>query len=748
MLTREMSGINLQKHSIFVTCSELKFYLLIVLLTSLSTTDAVTLTGSSEYAVPGNNFTLTCDVPDEAIAVSFYHRPDASTPVGSVQVGGSQCYNPPDLCTPDVCSCVSTSTGGRGTVFRWVIQPQTGDHGSVWFCKRTNLKLTDQILDSPDFTLSVADGPGTSLALSPQDTLYTRNEGETLPDITCTADCRPGCTFVWTKPDNTNFTASAVLSLGQLDRSKHGTYRCTAWNVIGTSGITTSVNVHYGPGDSITFKSESDVLDSIENQTIPEMLCSADCRPPCTYIWSKAGRGYPNPLSLYVATRNNAGQYTCTADNIVSKGTKTWNLIVRFPPRLPSLSYTQGDGNVTENGPKSLICRVESYPPSTIHWYYKANNSLLLATPDVLESTYTLTTAGCLDTGLYTCSARNSVSNTAVTRDTYINVLCKPRPYQIPKDYQTFEFALLETLTILAMFISNPEPVFTWTFQLTPLTCATELVNGADNFAIKNSFQMINLSAVSEGTRTNIQDNWFGLYNVTATNSQGSAMVSYTVRAQRDPSFPIILSVDCRQPKTAEVSWKDGGNSKFYRVLFSSNGFLNSKQVYPLTIPYEVERSNIYSLYVDNLEGERLYSFKIAAYNEHGNTTSIEAVGCTVREELSSATDNMYVTGVSLTCTGVFTLLLTVGLGIFISRYGRLPFIKRQHLKHREFQKEQLSEQDVAPPEEEERSSYEQLDMNAIAKPSIYSEIGSHPEESTSLWRVGRIQTYMMSPTV
>ncbi|XP_021373083.1 hemicentin-2-like isoform X3 [Mizuhopecten yessoensis] len=648
MLTREMSGINLQKHSIFVTCSELKFYLLIVLLTSLSTTDAVTLTGSSEYAVPGNNFTLTCDVPDEAIAVSFYHRPDASTPVGSVQVGGSQCYNPPDLCTPDVCSCVSTSTGGRGTVFRWVIQPQTGDHGSVWFCKRTNLKLTDQILDSPDFTLSVADGPGTSLALSPQDTLYTRNEGETLPDITCTADCRPGCTFVWTKPDNTNFTASAVLSLGQLDRSKHGTYRCTAWNVIGTSGITTSVNVHYGPGDSITFKSESDVLDSIENQTIPEMLCSADCRPPCTYIWSKAGRGYPNPLSLYVATRNNAGQYTCTADNIVSKGTKTWNLIVRFPPRLPSLSYTQGDGNVTENGPKSLICRVESYPPSTIHWYYKANNSLLLATPDVLESTYTLTTAGCLDTGLYTCSARNSVSNTAVTRDTYINVLCKPRPYQIPKDYQTFEFALLETLTILAMFISNPEPVFTWTFQLTPLTCATELVNGADNFAIKNSFQMINLSAVSEGTRTNIQDNWFGLYNVTATNSQGSAMVSYTVRAQ--------------------------------------------------------------------------------PYNEHGNTTSIEAVGCTVREELSSATDNMYVTGVSLTCTGVFTLLLTVGLGIFISRYGRLPFIKRQHLKHREFQKEQLSEQDVAPPEEEERSSYEQLDMNAIAKPSIYSEIGSHPE--------------------
>ncbi|XP_021358578.1 uncharacterized protein LOC110453767 [Mizuhopecten yessoensis] len=88
----------------------------------------------------------------------------------------------------------------------------------------------------------------------------------------------------------------------------------------------------------------------------------------------------------------------------------------------------------------------------------------------------------------------------------------------------------------------------------------------------------------------------------------------------------------------------------------------------------------------------------------------------------------MYVTGVTLTCTGVLTLLLTVGLGIFISRYGRLPCIKRKHLNPGEFQMEQLSEQAVAPTEEEERSSYEQLDMNAIAKPSLYSEFRSRPQ--------------------
>ncbi|OWF48542.1 hypothetical protein KP79_PYT25893 [Mizuhopecten yessoensis] len=77
------------------------------------------------------------------------------------------------------------------------------------------------------------------------------------------------------------------------------------------------------------FQSGQDVLDKVENQTVPEIVCSADCEPPCTYIRSKAGTTYPNPLSLSTAMRGNAGQYTCTASNSVGQGNKTWNRIVR-----------------------------------------------------------------------------------------------------------------------------------------------------------------------------------------------------------------------------------------------------------------------------------------------------------------------------------------------------------------------------------------------------------------------------------
>ncbi|XP_033758073.1 uncharacterized protein LOC117340421 [Pecten maximus] len=131
----------------------------VLLFTVISLADAVTLNGSSEYTVPGTDFTLMCDAPEVAMFVQFYRRPNVTSPVGGVQVGNDQCYNvwvsPASPCTPDVCSCV-TSGVNLGTVFRWIIQPQTGDHESVWYCRRTNYKLLNPTLDSQDYTLKIA----------------------------------------------------------------------------------------------------------------------------------------------------------------------------------------------------------------------------------------------------------------------------------------------------------------------------------------------------------------------------------------------------------------------------------------------------------------------------------------------------------------------------------------------------------------------------------------------------------------
>ncbi|XP_033758649.1 uncharacterized protein LOC117340960 isoform X1 [Pecten maximus] len=86
----------------------------------------------------------------------------------------------------------------------------------------------------------------------------------------------------------------------------------------------------------------------------------------------------------------------------------------------------------------------------------------------------------------------------------------------------------------------------------------------------------------------------------------------------------------------------------------------------------------------------------------------------------------MYVTGVVLTVTGVLTLLFTVGIEIYFRRNGRLCHRTRQLPKQKEYQDVQLSDRGGRLQSENERSPYQQLDTNEVAKPSVYSEIGGH----------------------
>ncbi|XP_069115875.1 uncharacterized protein [Argopecten irradians] len=316
--------------------------MLLLLITTLSLTDAVSLNGSTDYATPGTDFTLTCDVPEEATLVLFYRFPDITFSVGGIQVAVDQCYNvitsPATPCTSDVCSCVA-SGGNLGTVFRWIIQPKTADHGSVWYCRRTNRNLPIQTEDSADYTLKIANGPGNSISLSPPDITYNRTEGDTLPDITCTADCRPGCSFVWTRPDNTNFTVSPVLSLGQMDRSEQGMYRCTARNIAGESFISINLTMKYRPYVVISPSTNPLILE--EGQTGVALQCAVTLTNPpvSSMVWTKGSRvvSRTGTYGLPPVTLGHAGVYTCTANNSAGSSTANITLEVVLLPTVPEL---------------------------------------------------------------------------------------------------------------------------------------------------------------------------------------------------------------------------------------------------------------------------------------------------------------------------------------------------------------------------------------------------------------------------
>ncbi|XP_069109331.1 uncharacterized protein [Argopecten irradians] len=92
------------------------------------------------------------------------------------------------------------------------------------------LELADGIFDGPS-----------SVSLTPPTVTYTPTEGQTIPTITCSADCNPACTYSWTK-DGQSYTTGSGIQLTNIQRGQTGVYRCTASNVH-DSVTTAEINV-------------------------------------------------------------------------------------------------------------------------------------------------------------------------------------------------------------------------------------------------------------------------------------------------------------------------------------------------------------------------------------------------------------------------------------------------------------------------------------------------------------------------
>jgi hypothetical protein len=63
--------------------------------------------------------------------------------------------------------------------------------------------------------------------------MYTVTEGDTISSISCTASCRPQCTFMWTGPSVHNGTTND-LYLQNISKNQKGTFYCAATNEVGS----------------------------------------------------------------------------------------------------------------------------------------------------------------------------------------------------------------------------------------------------------------------------------------------------------------------------------------------------------------------------------------------------------------------------------------------------------------------------------------------------------------------------------
>ncbi|WAR06474.1 HMCN2-like protein, partial [Mya arenaria] len=78
---------------------------------------------------------------------------------------------------------------------------------------------------------SLLDGPS-AVALSPSTLNYTKNDGDTLAPITCSADCFPACNISWRRISGISdiVSTNASFNLRELNRTGTGRYKCEAIN--------------------------------------------------------------------------------------------------------------------------------------------------------------------------------------------------------------------------------------------------------------------------------------------------------------------------------------------------------------------------------------------------------------------------------------------------------------------------------------------------------------------------------------
>ncbi|XP_048241010.1 nephrin-like [Haliotis rufescens] len=287
--------------------------------------------------------------------------------------------------------------------------------------------------------------------LTPSTSSYTVTEHQTLPSITCSALCRPGCSYRWLH-NGTVFSSGATLSLGQADRSKTGSYRCQPSNTHGSSGsVTVSVDVQY-PATVSMFTVNSLGGSVTVNESDPVTLrCQVDSNPRSvirllngTEELTRADNSMTAEYRLESADCRQRGNYSCTAtNNIGAPVSQRVELLVKCSPRLEETAAQQLKYAARLAGNVNVSVSVLAYPLPTFTWSRTTSTSqdLTGSSSPVSDISVTarlhLTNLQQQDFGDYSLTANNGEGGLV----TYTVSVVSEGPPQIPTQFRDLDNA-------------------------------------------------------------------------------------------------------------------------------------------------------------------------------------------------------------------------------------------------------------------------------------------------------------------
>ncbi|XP_075689566.1 hemicentin-1 [Rhinoderma darwinii] len=440
-------------------------------------------------------------------------------------------------------------------------------HAGIYTCKAVNEVGSAQIY----INLHVQEVPVIQSQAEYQEGIL--NHSVTL---SCEAIGTPLPTLTWQKEGVTIKTGNhyTILSNGSLKIVKlrqedAGTYTCIAQNPAGTALGRIKLQIFEPPAIKPHKKEYTVSVD--ESVT---MICVTFGNPVPEISWHKDGSPLSGQriisngaLQIAYVQPDDAGQYTCVAENIAGSVSSNMTLSVLIPSQI---NKNTKDYVVTHNFQVTIPCTANGIPTPTISW--KKNNAPIIDKTgkyEVLKSgEFVLHNAEHKDAGNYTCTANNIAGKDSHTVSLAIHYA--PSFTELPSNVSLNEG---EKLRLSCKATGNPSPKITWAYKDRIIAAQT----GQSNFL--NDLVIERILKVEDGAYTCIAENTvssinttvyvfvreppvlFGIHHVTQTVPLGSS---------------IILNCVVKGNPIPRIQWNKKGKDILYNKRFQqlSNGSL------------------------------------------------------------------------------------------------------------------------------------------------------------------------------
>ncbi|XP_056013216.1 hemicentin-2-like isoform X1 [Ostrea edulis] len=462
---------------------------------TLSVPVSYNLTGSSEMASLGQQFTWTCQMtlpPSQTqVYIRFYRNETSAATVGyNTQCQGfgvNSRYN---------YSCTTPRE------FNLIIPAQSvtqQEQYTVWRCAYYSGFLS---YSSVQKQLVIAIDVS-SVSLDPSDDPLTMTAGEQRT-VRCVVndDASPVPVYQWLIGTTVVGDRSSLTITGR--KSDNGMLlRCQATNNNKPRNASITLNIQYKPEVTTSTSSPYRV---VEGQSAT-MTCSVNAANPNTDItWSWIKTDSPRSVlhtgSTYTISniqRGASGTYSCTATNSIGISTLvTVQIDVQYKPEVTT--NTSSPYRVVEGQSATMTCSVSAANPNTgITWSWIKTDS----PSNVLHtrSTYTISNMEREASGTYSCTARNSIGISTPVK-VQVDVQYKPDVTITASPYRVVE-GQSATMTC-SVSAANPNTGITWSW-------------------IKTDSPSNVLHTGSTYTISNIERGASGTYRCTATNSIGAS---------------------------------------------------------------------------------------------------------------------------------------------------------------------------------------------------------------------------------